>query len=93
MLSFVILCYFSGIAIFVFFLFSLVVAYLYFFDDEKSGAKVELSAIRTPLFLVFLCCTTYFLTYIILGSTCICYANDSESLCIRCLSCTKTLDI
>ena len=67
MLSFVIVCYFSGIAIFVIILFSLVVAYLHFFDDEKSGAKVELSAVRTPLFLVFLCCTTYFLTYIILG--------------------------
>ena len=53
MLSFVILCYFSGIAIFVIILFSLVVAYLHFFDDEKSGAKVELSAVRTPLFLVF----------------------------------------
>ena len=52
-LSFVILCYFSGIAILVIFLFSLVVAYLHFFDDEKSGAKVELSAVRTPLFLVF----------------------------------------
>ena len=81
-LSLVILCYFSGIVILVIFLFSLVVAYLHFFDDEKSGAKLGVSVVRTPLFLVFLCCTTYFLTYIILGSTCICYANDSESLCI-----------
>ena len=66
-LSLVILCYFSGIVILVIFLFSLVVAYLHFFDDEKSGAKVELSAVRSPLFLVFLCCTTYFFDIYYLG--------------------------